>query len=262
LSPGLRLNTYDDISPGGTSFLSGGGVAMRMLNLRMPLSRVVGHGVGAHDLFLVDRFQVEQAEVVPVAAVLVRDVEVLELDVEGRGFHLHEAAGAEVDFLALGQLEHQFLDEGGDVVVGDDLALPLLDLEELRRHDDLHVALDRTWQARRKPSRTSLAGEVVDLGRQDVATAVEHLAPALAAGAAAAAGRGQEDALRDSVPSSLSPALATRVLSGSSLTSMLTSPLTTSLERAKRITITSSRTTPVKVVTPKMISRIMLTPES
>lgn len=37
LSPGLRLNTQDDICPGGRS-LPGGGEAMRMLNLTTPFS--------------------------------------------------------------------------------------------------------------------------------------------------------------------------------------------------------------------------------
>src|SRR3990167_5151625 len=38
LSPGFKLNTQDDILPGGKWSLPGGGEAMRMLNLTMPFS--------------------------------------------------------------------------------------------------------------------------------------------------------------------------------------------------------------------------------
>ena len=38
LSPGFRLNTYDDILPGGMPFDQGGGVAMRILNFSRPRS--------------------------------------------------------------------------------------------------------------------------------------------------------------------------------------------------------------------------------
>ncbi len=38
-SPGLRVNMYDDILPGGTSSgAPGGGVAMRTLSMMMPFS--------------------------------------------------------------------------------------------------------------------------------------------------------------------------------------------------------------------------------
>ena len=95
--------------------------------------------------------------------------------------------------LAFGQLEHQFLDEGRDVVVGAHRALPLLHAEDLFRDLDLHVLLDCDLTGQ----PLALAGlalvDVAGFGREDRATAFEDLDPALCAGTATAAGRTDEE---------------------------------------------------------------------
>ncbi len=69
-----------------------------------------------------------------------------------RAFDLNVAAGPEVDDLALGQLEHEFLDEGRDVVVGPHGTGPLTDAEHGLRDTDAQVVRDGDL------TRESLAG--------------------------------------------------------------------------------------------------------
>jgi hypothetical protein len=113
-----------------------------------------------------------------------------------RRLQLDVAAGAEIDGLSLGQAQRQLLDEGGDVVVGFDRAFPLPDAEHLLGDDDLHVLLDRSLAGQPPALRHLTAGEVRFLGRQHLAAAGLDDALALAAGAAAAAGRGEKDLFR------------------------------------------------------------------
>ena len=160
------------------------------------LFRVVGHRVGA-DHRLVDlRHVAPHVELVPVAAIFRLDIEVLVLDHVRRAFQLHVAAGTKVHALAVRQAQGEFLDEGGDVGVGLHRALPFLHPEDLFRHADLHILLDRRL-ARQAPAFLRLApGEVRLLGGQHLAAALDHHAFALRAGAAAAAGGRQEHVVR------------------------------------------------------------------
>ena len=87
------------------------------------------------------------------------------------------------------------LDEGGDVLVGDDLALEFLDAERGVGHLDLEVVLDFHLAAETPVVGDLLAGEEAHLGGEDRSAAFEDLALALAAVALAAAGGGQEDLL-------------------------------------------------------------------
>ena len=97
---------------------------------------------------------------------------------------------------AFGQAQGEFLDEGGDVGVGLDRAFPLFHAEDFFGHANLHVLLDRRL-ARQAPAFARFApGEVRLFGGQHFAAAFFDDAFALRAGAAAAAGRGQEDVLR------------------------------------------------------------------
>ena len=111
-------------------------------------------------------------EVVPVAPVLLFDVEVLVVDRVGRTFDLDVAARAERDALALGQLEHEFLDEGRDVVVRADLARPALDAEDLVRNLDLHVLLDLHLAGEAAALAGFAAIDVPRLGRENRAAAL------------------------------------------------------------------------------------------
>ena len=79
---------------------------------------------------------------IPVPAELLIDIIVRILDIVGRDGDLCVATALEVHDLALRQLDDELLDEGRDVAVGDDLAFPFLDAEDLLGDDDLHVLLD------------------------------------------------------------------------------------------------------------------------
>ena len=79
---------------------------------------------------------------VPVIAEALVHLEIFVVHLVRRAFDLDVAPGPEIDVLALGQFQHQFLDEGRDVVVGPHLAAPLLDAEDFFGHLDLHVLLD------------------------------------------------------------------------------------------------------------------------
>jgi hypothetical protein len=73
----------------------------------------------------------------------------------GRALDLDVAAGAERDDLALGELEDELLDEGGDAVVGLDGAGPLAD-EKTSAWTSISMSdLTLTWHDRRQPSRAS-----------------------------------------------------------------------------------------------------------
>ena len=157
------------------------------------LQRVVRHRVRALDRLRQHRLEAPEVELVPGVAVLGVDVEGLEVDAVRRALELHVAAGAERNLLALGECQLQLLDERGDVAVGDDLALPLADVEDLGRDLDLHVALDLDLAGEPAAAPGLAAADEARLGRQQVAAAFldDHLADA--AGALAAAGRGDED---------------------------------------------------------------------
>ena len=112
-----------------------------------------------------------------------------------RAFELHIATGTEIHVLAFGQAQGELLDEGGDVGVRLDGALPLLHPEDLFRHLDLHVLLDRGL-AGKPPACARLAlGEMRFFGRQDGAAALLHHAFALRAGAATTTGGSEKHPL-------------------------------------------------------------------
>jgi hypothetical protein len=93
--------------------------------------------------------------------------------------------------LARRQLYLELLDEGSDVLVGDNLAFPFLDTQNslIDLHVDVFFDLDLTAQT---PSFFLLfAGEMNGLGRQNLAATGEYLALALSARALTAAGRRQ-----------------------------------------------------------------------
>ena len=123
------------------------------------------------------------------------DVEVFVGQLIGGGFDLDVATGAEVHFFALGQFQHQFLDEGRDVVVGADFAFPLLDAEDFLGDFDFHVLLDRDLTGQAVAAGGFALGDMAFLSRQDGAAARVDFHPALGAGAAAAARRGDEQFL-------------------------------------------------------------------
>ena len=96
----------------------------------------------------------------------------------------------------LRQLDDEFLDECSHIVVGYDLALPLLDAEYRIRNGNLHVLLDLHLTAQTPVLTNLLAVEESGFGRQNLAAAFEDLTFALTAGTLAAASRREEYVLR------------------------------------------------------------------
>ena len=93
--------------------------------------------------------------------------------------------------LARRQLHFELFDEGSDVLVGDDFALPFLDAEYgfIDLHGDVFFDLDLATQT--PAFFLLLAGEMNGLGRQDLAASGEDLALTLTARALTATGRGE-----------------------------------------------------------------------
>jgi len=71
-----------------------------------------------------------------------------------RAINLYVAAGTKIEFLTIGQCQHELLDEARDIAIRFDGALVALHAEHFVRNLHLHVLLDR-----------NLAGQAVVLGR-------------------------------------------------------------------------------------------------
>ena len=157
---------------------------------------VVGHGVSADGGFGVLTLEREEAELLPCGQVSVADeglVEVLIVidAVEGRNANLSVATRLEVHVLSGRQSDLVLLDEGGDVLVANNGALPFLDTEDAVGDLDSKVALYLALTAKTPVILDFLAGEVALLGIENLATALYDLALTLAAGALTTASRGE-----------------------------------------------------------------------
>ena len=159
------------------------------------LGRIRGHRVGADRRFRVLEPQRGDAVFLPVAHVDGIDAHVGEVGLVLRNVDLDVLAGLEVDVLAFRETDGEFLDEGGDVLVGDDFALELLDAEGALRNGDLEVVLDLDLAAQAPAFLDLLAGEETGLGGQNGSAAFDDLQLALSAVGLAAAGGRQEDAV-------------------------------------------------------------------
>ena len=156
---------------------------------------IVRHRVRARHRLLDRRDVPRHVERIPVAAVLGLNDEVGVADHVRRADHLDVAARPERHRLALGQLKHQLLDEGGHIVIRADGAWPFADREDLGGHLDPHVVLDLDLAGQPHAFAHLAPREMVALGRQDRAAAREDPGRADAARSLAAAGRRNEDAV-------------------------------------------------------------------
>ena len=112
----------------------------------------------------------------------------------GRYFELHKAASPEINFFPFRQPEHQFLDESGNIVVGNHFALPAFYLEKFGGDLDLKILLDGCLAAQ-APAFSGLApGKVAFLCREHGTATFENPAAALTTCAATTTGRRQENA--------------------------------------------------------------------
>ncbi len=109
------------------------------------------------------------------------------------GFNLDITTGAERYALAIGDLQLELLDEGGLVIVGDNSTFPLLHPEDLFRQFDIHVGANGNLTGQTLAMTGFALADVIQFGRQNVAATGFHPYLALAAGATAATGGGDED---------------------------------------------------------------------
>ena len=141
------------------------------------------------------RCQAGQPEPLPLGTGFGIEREISKAQLVGRAFHLHVTAGAEVHRPAGRRLEHQFANERRQHARRADPAFPALHAQHRFRDPDGQVPVhgDLAGEA-----HTGLAVPAVDvrgLGGQQRSAAGRDRDAALPAGAAAAAGRGQEQAV-------------------------------------------------------------------
>ena len=96
---------------------------------------------------------------------------------------------------SLRKFHGELLDEGGHVLVGDDLALKFLDAEGRLRNLDLHVLLDLDLAAESETILDLPAAEEAGLGRENGAATLKNLNLALTAVRLSAASGRKEDLL-------------------------------------------------------------------
>src|SRR5574344_1814210 len=161
------------------------------------LGWIVGHRVSTDGRHVVLAFQSEESELLPCRQVLVADkalVDVLVIvHLVCRNLDLRIASRHEIHVLTRGQLYDKLFDKRCNVLVGDDLALPLFHAEDTLRDLDFEVALHLALASQTPMVLNLLAGEVRTLGIENLATAFYNLTLALTARALAATGRRQVD---------------------------------------------------------------------
>ena len=155
---------------------------------------MVRHRVRAEAVLVVVSGILPQIPFVPILAVLVLDVEALVRQVGVLwDVDLDVTASFKLKRLTVLNLEHELLDERGDVVVRAHFAPELFDPEDLLRDADLHVFFDLDL-ARKPPVLFGFfAIDVTRLRREQITAPFEDLTLAHGAGAAAAAGGGEKD---------------------------------------------------------------------
>ena len=156
---------------------------------------VIGHRVGACRLFVVLGHKRPHTKLVPLFLELVVHVERGVGDFILGNRDLRVGAGLEVHTLALGELDGELFDEGSNVVVGDDLALPFFHAEYFVRDVNLHILFHFHLAGEAPVILELLAREVGQFGGDGCSAAFEDLATALSAGSLSSAGGGKEDAL-------------------------------------------------------------------
>ena len=107
------------------------------------LARIIGHGVGPGYRGVDMRFVLKHLELRPVIEEALIDLEVGIINGMGRHFNLNIAARFKIDPFTFGNLEHEFLNESGDVFIGLHPADPLAGFQNLGVNRNFHVAFHR-----------------------------------------------------------------------------------------------------------------------
>ena len=159
------------------------------------LFRIVSHGVGAQRWFFHVGDIAEKVKFIPVAAILVRNVKIGIGNLVWGAFDLNISAGAERNRVTVRHAQLQLLDKSGFVIIRDNFTLPLLNAKNLLRQLNFHVLLHRDLAGQTAALSRLTLGDMREFGRQNITAALFHRHPALAAGAAPAAGRRDEDSV-------------------------------------------------------------------
>ena len=157
--------------------------------------RVRSHGVSADGGNGVLVLQGSDAVLLPVALVDIGYAHIGKVGLIFGDINLDVFTGLEVNVLALGETDGEFLDEGGHVLVGDNLAFQLLHAQGAFRNGNLDVVFYLHLATQAPAFLNLLAGEEARFGGEDGAAAFNDLQFALAAVGLAAAGGGEEDAV-------------------------------------------------------------------
>ena len=164
------------------------------------LGRIVCHRISANRGFGILALQREQAEFLPRRQVFFANQRLVEIlvvvdAVEGRNLDLRIRTRNEVHVFAGGQLHLEFLDERGDIPIGNDGTFILLHAENRLIDVDFQVALHLAL-ATESPTRLNLLAAEMRLFRvENLASALQNLHLALSARGFSAASRRQEYAV-------------------------------------------------------------------
>ena len=137
--------------------------------------------------------EVEESEFLPVGTVFLGNVDILEVEFVCRDVDLDVFAALELKMLSFRKFDSKLLDEGCNVVIGDDLAFELLHGECALCNLNLEVVLDLDLASETPAFLDLLAVEESYLGRKNLSAAFKYLHLALAAVGLSAAGRREEN---------------------------------------------------------------------
>ena len=158
------------------------------------LGRIVCHRVGADGLLGVLCRKAPHIELVPVATELLLDLVVAVLHLVLRDLDLGVATALEVHVLALRELDDKLFDEGSNVLIRNDFALPLLDAKDALRDDHLQILLDFGLTAETPVCHLLFAREEALLCGEDLSPTLYDTTATLSTATATATGTREEDA--------------------------------------------------------------------
>jgi hypothetical protein len=128
----------------------------------------------------------------PCTAKTLTNVKIRETNVMGRALDQHVSARTNIPFVILGYLQHQFLDETCNVVICKDRTFEFANTEYFIGNVNLHFLFYGYLAGKAIVIRCLPPADQRRFGRQNRTTTTQDLHPALAAGAATAAGGCQE----------------------------------------------------------------------
>ena len=149
------------------------------------LSRIVGHRISTDGRFVVAALQAEQTEFLPCRKIFVTDQALVDVLIiihrEGRNLDLGIRTRHKVHVFARRQSHDKLFDKRSHVLVRDHLALPLFHTQDRLVDLDRHILFHLHLASEAPVIGLFFTREETGFGRQNLATAFEHLATALSA---------------------------------------------------------------------------------